>query len=126
MNRREMKWLRLALVASALTVGGCGASLPPVANGERARAALQATLDAWRDGATDESLQKRKPPIFVNEPDWRTGRKLASYELGAGERHGQSWRCEVQLTFADDASGGAPTAARYLVDTDPSTVVVRE
>lgn len=126
MNRRGMKWLRLALVASALAVGGCGASLPPVADGERARAALQATLDAWRDGASDESLQKRKPPIFVNEPDWRTGRKLVRYELGAGERHGQSWRCEVQLTFADDASDAAPTAARYLVDTDPATVVVRE
>lgn len=120
-------WTKLVAIALVVaSFAGCGPSLPPVADADKAKAALQAALDAWRDGASEESLQQRQPPIYVNEPDWRTGRKLAKYELGSGERQGQSWRCDVKLTFLEEGRETEPVPGRYSVDTDPAQVVVRE
>jgi len=107
-------------------LAGCGGSLPPMANPERATAALQAALDAWQRGETEQSLQARAPAIHVNEPDWRSGRKLVKFELGNGEPHAQSWRCEVTLILLDEGIESAPVSARYMIDTDPALVVVRE
>lgn len=118
-------WMRTTLWL-AVAAAGCGPSLPPEADTDRAQAALRSTLDAWREGATIESLQERDPAIYVNDPVWRSGRRLDSFELGESGRHGQSWRCEVRLIYRDDGGPSEPAATRYLIDTDPAIVVVRD
>lgn len=73
-----------------------------------------------------ESLQASQPAIHVNDPDWRDNKKLLKFEIGSGEFHGQSWRCEVLLTFQDGAGKATPHQVKYLIDTDPAMVVVRD
>ncbi len=114
------------LVLILLCAVGCSDSLPPVANPERGREALQTALDAWQKGEKVESLQASQPAIHVNDPDWRDNKKLLKFEIGSGEFHGQSWRCEVLLTFQDGAGKATPHQVKYLIDTDPAMVVVRD
>jgi hypothetical protein len=120
--------LRRPLVLVLLGVAGCSGSqpLPPAANPDRAREGLQAALDAWQKGETVESLQKQEPAIHVNDPDWRENKKLVKYQIGTGQFHGQSWRCEVQLTLQDSAGKSTPRQVKYIIDTDPTVVVVRD
>ena len=121
--RVRMMNTRGYLVLILLCAAGCSDSLPPAANPERAQEALKTALDAWQKGETVETLQAGLPAIHVNDPDWRNNQKLLKYEIGSGEAHGLSWRCEVLLTFQDEAT---PRQVKYIIDTDPALVVVRD
>jgi len=117
---------RAALVLMLLCSAGCSDPLPPAANPERAREALQSALDAWQKGETVESLQAGLPAIHVNDPEWRSNTKLVKYEIQSGETHGLSWRCEVLLTFQNGAGKATPRQVKYIIDTDPALVIVRD
>ena len=118
--------VRRSLSMVLLCMAGCSQSLPPVANSERAREGLQSALDAWQKGETVESLQAQVPAIHVNDPDWRNSKKLVKYQIGTGQYHGNSWRCEVLLTVGDNTGNAAPRQVNYIIDTEPALVVVRD
>ncbi len=117
---------RRSLVLILLCAVGCSEPLPPVTNPEQARVALETALDAWQKGETAESLQTRLPAIHVNDPDWRSNKQLVKYQIGSGQGHGNSWRCEVQLTFQDSAGNATQRHIKYIIDTEPALVVVRD
>lgn len=109
-----------------LLIAGCSPPLPPVADAEKAHDTLKAALDVWQKGEPVDALQKQTPAIHVNDPDWRAQKKLVKYEIGSGEPHGQSWRCEATLTVEDQQGKKTPLNVKYLIDTDPALVVVRD
>src|SRR5262245_3518086 len=117
---------RILTALTLVVLTGCGGSLPPAANPDQAQNALRIALTAWQNGETLEGLKDRWPAINMSDPDWRTGRKLASFELRQGTSNGQGWRCEAVLTFQDDPEGLGPQLASYAIDTSPALVVIRE
>jgi hypothetical protein len=115
--------LALALVAVSI---GCGESLPPAAEPDRAQAALRTALDAWKNGESPESLKTRNPAIYVSDTEWRNGAQLEQYEIESGQTAGLGWRCEVTLTVKNAQGGSRTHGASYRIDTDPQIVVVHE
>lgn len=104
---------------------GCGRSLPPPADGGRARDALRTALDAWKAGQKPDALRGRSPPIYFTDLRWGAGRRLLDYRLDdAAEPHGQSVRCSAVLTVEDDQGKTVDRKAAYLVDTGSSVVIV--
>jgi len=99
---------------------------PPTAEPDRARAALRAALEAWKEGESSESLMAATPPIHVSDSEWHQGNKLLDYELGEERSAGFGWRCDVQLTVQANVGRPRKHLAVYRVDTDPALVVVHE
>jgi hypothetical protein len=113
------------LVLILLCAAGCGDPSPPVANPQHARVALETALNAWQKGETTESLKTGSPAIHFNDPDWRSKKKLVKYEIESEHAHGNSWHCDVLLTIQDGA-GATQQKVGYIIDTDPTLVVVRD
>jgi hypothetical protein len=104
---------------------GCRHSLPPQADREAARQALCTALNAWQNGETAEALQKRSPPIYITDLDWRAGRRLQSYQLSEkDEYHGVQLRCSVVLKLKDAQNKLQEKSVTYLIDTSPAFVIV--
>ncbi|MFO0818335.1 MAG: hypothetical protein U1A77_10365 [Pirellulales bacterium] len=123
MNSWRYFVLAFVIGASVLS-GGCGPKLPPVADPELAKQALQTALEAWKNGQTIESLTKQTPAIYFNEEVWQGGQTLLKYELQENRASGRGWQFDVQMTL-----GNAPDSPRvfhYLVDTDPAIVIVQQ
>lgn len=116
----------LSCVCAVLCLSGCGDSEPPMAEPDRARGALKAALEAWKEGMTSESLMAATPPIHVSDSEWHAGNKLVEYELGEERSAGFGWRCDVQLTVQEQNGSTRKHLATYRVDTDPALVVVHE
>jgi hypothetical protein len=97
--------IRLALICgSALLLpaaGGCGghggASPPP---DDMARAALEASLKAWRDGGKPGTVAGTDPPVQVLDTPWAQGDRLASYEILGEETGTAEKQFNVRLTLA--------------------------
>jgi len=110
-----------------MVLAGCSGNHepPPAADAAAARAALVAALDAWQAGRTPKDLQMAATPIMVADEDWQAGRKLAGYELLAGELPaGSSIRWPVRLRL--DANGREEAVeATYAVATSPSIHISR-
>jgi hypothetical protein len=117
---------RRLFVAALLLAAGCGKPLPPAADAQRARAALETALQAWQKGEPPEALQRADPAIHVNDPAWRSGQRLVKYQIESEQANGLSWRCEVLLTLRKGNGAAREQRALYCIDTDPALVVVSE
>src|SRR3569623_1710130 len=95
---------------------GCGRSLPPAADGSKARQALVTALDAWRDGGSVQSLRSASPAIYFNEPQFDANRRLVDYRIESEHANGQSWVCEVVLTLQSDQGQKAQRQTVYYFD----------
>lgn len=116
-----------ALASVAVFFGGCGGpELPPPVDTEDAGQQLSTALDSWKRGEPYKGLESRDPPIVINEPLWRDGTKLLSYELGAVELHGRQGRCTVKLALQDKDGKQLERRIGYQIDTVPRVVIVRE
>ena len=114
------------LMMLLLGATGCGGPKPIAADSQRAREALQTALDAWQKGESEQSLQERSPPLYFNDPEWRAGKQLVKYEIGAEQPNGLSVRYDVALTLQGEKGAAEKRQALYTVDTDPALVVVRD
>jgi hypothetical protein len=115
----------LAVVPMFLTISGCS-EVPQAADADAARVALHSALDAWQRGDSFDSLGSAQPPIYVTDWKWRSGAKLARYEINTGDRAlGADLRCPVQLWI--DKGKGKPVReiAEYNVTTHPALTVAR-
>ena len=118
---RRSWWLVIVLVAS----GGCGGKLPPQGDPEMARAALREALDAWQAEQPADSLLRRQPPIYFNDPMRRTSVQLLGYQLAEQyEFHGQSVRLTAVLSLKLEDGTTREKKAAYVIDTSPATVIV--
>jgi hypothetical protein len=78
-----MRW-RWSPMVLLIFAAGCSGRRSAVADAqhdpEKAREALVAALDSWKNGEA-RRLPKRVPPIRFDDPDFAAGWRLAEYEL---------------------------------------------
>lgn len=116
---RQGRAVGFVVVAIALTGIACerGNAIPTEAT---ARAALETSLTAWRDGKKPTDTVKADPPVHSVDNVWNSGRKLASFEILREEPSETDRRFAVKLQFVDK-----PTEAEvvYVVlNTQPFAV----
>jgi hypothetical protein len=117
----------ILMLSSLILLAGCGGAHAP-ADAVRGEDALRTALESWKSGDTPETLHKRRPAIYLNDPDWSAGKKLLNYEIVEPlEPFGRQLRCAVKLTL-ESAKGGAKSEKRigYQVETNPAFVIARE
>ncbi|MCI0377488.1 MAG: hypothetical protein L0215_07775 [Gemmataceae bacterium] len=123
-SRRHLLWGTTLLFSAAL--GGCGGgSLPDRADPQKAKDALRTALETWQKGEPIETLAKRAPPIYFNDPKATEGARLTSFELDDNhEFFGQSVRVTVKATLERESGKSKQRQLNYLVDTSPAVVIV--
>ena len=83
-------------------------------------------FDAWKEGEGYGSLKERQPPMYFNEPEWESGKKLVSYEAGPVTLTGRQGRCSVKVTLQDKTGKVTERTIGYQVETTPAQVITRE
>jgi hypothetical protein len=108
-----------------LATAGCGNSLPPKADPEQARAALQTALDSWQKGEDREALTGRSPPIHFTDLDRRAGKALARFQLeGQAAFHGQSAVLTAVLSLKNQDGSTREKKTAYQIDIGSAVVIV--
>lgn len=105
---------------------GCGSTLDKPVDPGQAAEVLTVALEAWKKGEPYGALQQRQPPIYFNEREWESGKKLTRFEAGPVTLMGRQGRCSVKLTLQDKAGVVAERTIGYQIDTTPSVVITRE
>jgi hypothetical protein len=118
---------RLALGAAVVLLilgSSCGGpSMNPSA--DRARTALEASLNAWREGEKPGNIEGTNPPVQAVDNEWTNGRKLESFEI-LGEQPSESdKRFTVKLTYTA-ATKVKPEEVLYIVVGVSPIAVFRE
>ncbi|MDR3638299.1 MAG: hypothetical protein P4L84_31135 [Isosphaeraceae bacterium] len=118
------------LPAIFIVAVGCSRSVgPPTAQppyeSEKARAALIAALDSWKNGE-GKSLAKRTPPIRFVDDDFATGLRLSEYEIEEPDRPiAMHEDVAVILSLRDARGKTIRRETRYQVATSPGLAVLR-
>ena len=79
---------------------------------DRARTALEASLNAWREDKKPGNVAGTDPPVQVADNDWSNGRKLTAFEILREQPSEADKRFVVKLTYARPT---AVTEAVYVV-----------
>jgi hypothetical protein len=117
------RWAIQALALFALL--GCQGK-PQPADASLARATLQRFLDAWKAGTSADDFEQTSPAVNVNEPLWRDGARLVSYDLEGSEKPaGHDLRFSVKLSLEDSSGKKSEQKANYIVSTSGALVIVR-
>jgi hypothetical protein len=115
------------LLLGGLAAAGCGPARPKPADAAVARETLLVALEAWKGGASPESLQGREPPVYVAEREWRGGARLTGYEVDPNDQlFGPDLRCRVKLSLEGPGGKMRTKRATYSVGTNEKLTVVRE
>lgn len=125
---KRLAGLSLTLLLIAAT--GCGprnVAMPPKASAEEAQAALEKALAHWQAGQTPETLASADPKTYVNDYDWRDGRKLRQFQLaGPAEAIGLQVRLPVALDVEHDQGQVVRSQVSYSISTTPVVSIVRD
>ncbi|MBI3468203.1 MAG: hypothetical protein HY000_34800 [Planctomycetes bacterium] len=112
-NRSATGWLGSAVLLVLLA--GCGGQRTNdsfVPSDATAREALQAGLDAWKEGKPPGRVQAQSSTIQVVDSQWQSGDRLENYEVvdavpGDGPR-----QFSVRLTMK---GGAGPKEVRFVI-----------
>lgn len=108
-----------------LALSGCGGGGPEIratGSADDATAVLTRTLDAWKSGATPDSLNTGDSAVVVIDADWQAGRKLTAFELPEpGIENGGHWRVAAKLTM--DGRKTAETTFYAVTPGCPASVI---
>jgi hypothetical protein len=119
-----------ALVGGMLLLSGCGEgnrAMPAPSNSEVARQALEKALSQWQAGQTAESLAAASPQVYVNDFDWKDGRKLKQFQVaGPTEEVGLQVRLPVALDVEQATGQVVRSQVSYSVSTSPVVSIVRD
>jgi hypothetical protein len=121
-----MRRLAVFIWVALLFLPGCGGSLGPDSDRDVADKALRTALEAWQNGKSQDSLEKEKPSIIMNEDDWRTGKRLIEFKIDECKMSGRQVRCRVWLKLQEKDGKNAERNAVYIIDTTPRIVIVRD
>jgi hypothetical protein len=120
----------LAAAAALLLFSGCGdrnVAMPPAADPNQARQALERALAVWQAGQTADALSAAEPRTYVNDYDWRDGRKLKQFQIaGPPEEVGLQVRVPVALDVEHTSGQVVRTAVSYSISTGPVVSIVRD
>jgi hypothetical protein len=105
---------------------GCGGTLDKPVEPAEAAEVLNASLEAWKQGESHGALRQRQPPVYFNEPEWESGKKLVKFEAGPVTLTGRQGRCSVKLTLQDKSGKVTERVIGYQIDTTPTVVITRE
>lgn len=124
MTRRHASWL---CVATLMTLGGCGGSIPEPPQADQAKEILNKSLDAWKRGEKVEALASASPPVRVLDREWGDGFVLESYEL-QGDAHpmGASIQQAVTLHLKNLKGKAIKKTVNYTVTGGSSPMVARQ
>ena len=130
MTNRFTQWHGSFSVAQGVVLcvlAGCSRSRDPLdvlPNEDKARATLEKTLAAWKNGQPCGKIQGESPTIQVVDALWQAGSKLTSYEiLQSVDKPGPRW-FSVKLTLEDSSE---PKQIHYAVmGLDPLWVMPEE
>lgn len=113
-----------------LLLTGCGernVAMPPPADASMARQALERALAQWQSGQTAEMLAAAEPKTYVNDYDWRDGRKLKQFAVaGPAEEVGLQVRVPVALELEHPSGQVVRTQVSYSISTTPVVSIVRD
>jgi hypothetical protein len=125
MNTKLSRKRAAAVLAAAVAaiLPACGRSASPIPQAEVARAALETSLTAWRDGKKPTDTTKNEPPVQSVDSDWNNGKKLGSFEILREEPSDTDKRFVVKLKYASPPSESEVT---YVVLATQPVAVFRE
>jgi hypothetical protein len=120
--------LAVGLSTVLLFLTGCGlGQAAHQADPDQAKTTLHAVLDAWKAGASLESLEAQSTPIRVMDLDWKDGKKLISYHASAeGKLVGFDMNYPVVLELKNRKGSTVKKSAVYTVTTHPEILVMRQ
>jgi hypothetical protein len=124
MSKYAAAWIALGLAA---TLGCHRESTKAVSQVEldRAQAALQAALDAWKRGSSPGPIQRQV--AAVTDPDWAGGLRLENYMIySADGTPGEQVRCGVALSLRDKQGQVVMKDVFYSLSGDAPFVIARE
>jgi hypothetical protein len=105
---------------------GCSQTLEKPVDPAQASEVVKTAFDAWKEGESYGSLKERQPPLYFNEPEWESGKKLMSYEAGPVTLTGRQGRCSVKVKLQDKTGKVTERTIGYQVETTPAQVITRE
>ncbi|HUY89618.1 MAG TPA: hypothetical protein VMV10_12860 [Pirellulales bacterium] len=116
MFRERRAWAMICLLGSAISAAaGCSRAdvTDYIPTEDAARASLAAALDAWKAGQGPEGVGASEASVNVQDPQWKQGKKLASYEIvGPEPGDDANPRFRVRLSLAGEA---APQETFYVI-----------
>lgn len=121
-----MKRITLLTALALCLVAGCHKNLGPDADPDAGGKALQTALEAWKSGAPQADLEKRQPPILMNEDDWGAGKRLLDFKVEETAMSGRQVRSRVRIKLRDRDGKTLEQRATYIIDTTPRIVIVRD
>lgn len=129
-SSRRHALLVLLSTWAGLSLAGCSSSssnTPPPLDAAKARETLQAALESWKKGEAPDALLKLSPPIYAQDADWVTGRKLTNYSIVSdGEPTAGNLAIPVTITLTGPKGATAEKQVIFLVTTAPHLTVTRD
>lgn len=115
------------LAASLVWLAGCSGD-HPVADATKGEQAVRTAFESWQKGDSPDALQKARPPIYLNDPEWLAGNRLLEFEIVEPlTPFGRQLRCGVKLSLENVKSGAKyQKHIGYQVETTPAFVIARE
>ena len=106
---------------------GCGARGPgAAADPDAGEKALLTALEAWKNGKSQQDIEKGSPSIIMNEDDWRNGKRLLEFKVVESSMDGRQVKRKVQIKLQDKDGTTVDRNATYIIDTTPRIVIVRD
>lgn len=127
-NHASFKLMWLLCSLGCLMLSGCSSYSADEHRVEpgSAKKILEEVLNNWKDGGAIDDWQKRKPPVIVQDMDWKSGATLQSFEIqGEGEAIDANLHCQVKLKMLLPNKTKSEKTVKYLVGTSPVTTVFR-
>lgn len=101
--------------------------MPSASSEDVAKQSLEKALSQWVAGKKPEALAAQSPQIYVNDADWKEGRKLAKFEVaGPAEKVGLQVRYPAALDVEEAPGQVVRKDVSYTVSTDPVVSIVRD
>ena len=117
-------------VVALLLLSGCGqrnVAMPPAADPSLARQALERALTQWQAGQTADALAAAEPKTYVNDFEWRDGRKLKQFAVaGPAEEVGVQVRLPVSIDVEYSTGQIVRSQVSYSISTAPVVSIVRD
>lgn len=115
---------RVCLICVSLLaiVCGCGGQSHDqyVPESSQARQALEAALNAWKDGKPHEPIRTSDPPVEMYDARWRDGQKLESFEVAEELSPDPHPAFKVRMRFAGSLQDEESTY--FVMGIDPLLV----